>query len=290
MKALTPPNPASSSRRTDIALPELMDEAKAFLAQSKSVGRRPLASIHHLACTGGTLFAKALATMPNVSLISELDPFTDRGFRKHRPRFAPADIIGHLNYVRQDLPEQVKANAYEAALRSILGDLTAIGLQLIIRDHAHSHYCMGESLPERTTHASFLKDVFGARSVVTVRDPTESWQSLGWLKWVDFSPATFDEYCKRYNRFLDDHEGLPVFRYEDFVAQPETVMRDVCGCLGIPYSDSFTLLISAVAATGDSGRKGASIAAREPKPVPRPLREEMAQSEAYARLCARLGY
>ncbi|WP_394692839.1 sulfotransferase [Hyphobacterium sp.] len=275
---------------TDFALPELMEAARAFLNQNGAVGRRPLASIHHFACTGGTLFSKALASMPNVSLISELDPFTCRGFDKRSPRFAPTDLIGHLKYFRQDLPEAVTARAYEAALWSIYNDLTAYGLQLLIRDHPHSHYCIGAAVPERIAHVKFLRNTFGARSVVTVRDPVESWLSIQRLGWVFFNPSTFEEYCRRYILFLDDHKGLPVFRYEDFVLQPEAVMRTMCAALAIPYSDNFSLLLDAVFATGDSGRKGSRIQLRPPKPVSEHLQAEIDGSEAYSCLRERLGY
>ena len=38
-----------------------------------------LRSIHHLACTGGTLISKCIASMPDVALISEVNPMNRFG-------------------------------------------------------------------------------------------------------------------------------------------------------------------------------------------------------------------
>jgi hypothetical protein len=273
-----------------VHLPNLVDQARDLLETSRSIGRRPLGAIHHLACTGGTLIAKAIAAMPNACVLSEIDPLASRGFDKRKPRFAPTDLLGHLNYLRQDLPDQITTRAYEAALRSILDDLGAHGLRLVVRDHSHSHYCVGEGLPDRPAHRALLSEAFGARSVVTVRDPVESWLSLKRNGWIHFQPATFDEYCRRYIAFLDDHDGLPLFRYEGFIAEPDPTMRGLCDALELEFEPGFEMLLSALAMTGDSGRGGTRIRTLEPKPRPDGFDEEADASAHYAWLRARLGY
>lgn len=39
----------------------------------------PIRTIHHMACTGGTVFSKCLAVMPNVALLSEVNPLNRYG-------------------------------------------------------------------------------------------------------------------------------------------------------------------------------------------------------------------
>ena len=46
------------------------------------------------------------------------------------------------------------------------------------------------------------------------------------------TPATFDEYCRRYLAFLDAYAGVPVVRYEDFVASPQRAIERVADFLG----------------------------------------------------------
>ena len=50
--------------------------------QTRPQGKPLLRTIHHLACTGGTVISKCLAAMPDVALISEVNPF--RAPRKMR--------------------------------------------------------------------------------------------------------------------------------------------------------------------------------------------------------------
>lgn len=271
-------------------LPSLLDQARELLDETRGVRRAEIASIHHLACTGGTLFAKCLAAMPNTCLISELDPLARHPFDRRLPKFAPTDLLGHLNYLRQHLPASVTAQAYGAALRSVYEDLVGRGLRLVIRDHPHSHYHTGDAIADRPSHLALLHGAFRARSVITVRDPAESWLSLRGNGWVQFQPGDFDEYCRRYLVFLEDHDHLALFRYEDLVAEPETVMRSVCAALGLSYVDGFEMLIEALPMTGDSGRGGSRIRAHPPKPRPEGFEAAADASEHYHRLKARLGY
>ncbi|MCP2669705.1 sulfotransferase [Maricaulaceae bacterium EIL42A08] len=271
-------------------LPSLIEQARNLLEASRTRGRRPLCTIHHLACSGGTLFAKAIAAMPNTCVLSEIDPLARRGFDKRKPRFAPTDLLGHLRYLRQDLPDEVSIRAYTTALRSVYDDLTASGLRLVIRDHSHSHYCVGEAIPDRPAHSALLAETMNTRSVVTVRDPLESWLSLSRNGWVHFQPGNFDEYCRRYAVFLDDHDNLPIFQYEEFVADPEATMRALCQALELDFVPGFEALLSALPMTGDSGRGGRRIRPLEPKRWPEGFSEEVEASKHYSWLKARMGY
>ena len=52
----------------------------------------PIRTIHHFACTGGTLISKCIATMPNTQMLSEVDPLSTM-LQSKKPKFALTDII-----------------------------------------------------------------------------------------------------------------------------------------------------------------------------------------------------
>nr|WP_242478559.1 sulfotransferase [Rubrivivax gelatinosus] len=127
-------------------------------------------------------------------------------------------------------------------------------------------------------------------SVVTVRHPIDSYIALSGNGWIHHAPGTFDEYCRRYQAFLDRHDALPTVRYEDFVERPEPTMRALCELLQLPFREDFVQLFPAIRLTGDSGRGGEQIAERPRRRPPPPLCAELLASHEVGPLCARLGY
>lgn len=128
------------------------------------------------------------------------------------------------------------------------------------------------------------------RQAVFVRHPLESYLSLRGNKWVHFSPDTLEEYSRRYIRFLDRYIGISQHRYEDFLANPQGVLAAICADLDLPVPQDFETLSSLFPLSGDSGRKGQSIAPRPRREVPEGIANERSASPTYAALCQRLGY
>jgi hypothetical protein len=134
---------------------------------------------------------------------------------------------------------------------------------------------------------------FPAHSILTVRNPLDSFLSLvaafaaGWAR---FQPSTFDEYCKRYMLFLDAHKGLPIFKYETFVDEPEVTMEQMCTALQLRYSASFTETFDVFRFSGDSGRSGVTIKTRLRRPHEKVFLEDAKASASYRLLVDRLSY
>jgi hypothetical protein len=108
--------------------------------------------------------------------------------------------------------------------------------------------------------------------------------------WLDFSPSTLGEYAQRYLTFLDDLHGVPRFRYEDFLADPQQIIQAMCAALKLTYKEGFEHLFSVHKLSGDSGRSSARIGQRPRRPVSDALTRQAAESLAYRELCERLGY
>ncbi len=246
-------------------------------------------TVHHFACTGGTLICKVLASMPNVHLLSEVEPFSQ--FAPHDPSgFAPTDMIAlNENSSRGGWPEATAA-IFAGALDALHGACRLRGLRLVLRDHSHSRYCGARELLDAPGLLELAKRVSQVASIITVRHPLDSFLSLRHHKWIAFEPASLDEYCRRYRCFLKDHPGIEIFRYEDFVASPVEEARKMSEALLLPFNDRFEELFEVYRLSGDSGRSRAVIGLTERRPVPYQVRYEVERSAAYAWLCDRLEY
>lgn len=247
----------------------------------------PIRTIHHFACTGGTLFSKCLAVMPNTQLLSEVDPLSPL---MRSLVFAPSDLILHLQHGRWSAGADVLGDVFLAGLQVLYDRSNKNGTRLVLRDHTHSHFCTGAKIPDRVTFQALIAQRFPTLSVVTVRHPLDSFLSLKFQGWIQFSPQTFDEYCKRYLVFLDAYQGGEVFKYEDFVTDTDKTLAAICAVLQLPFMPDVLDLLSVVGLTGDSGRGGLVIEKRARRPVPEDVAAECLTSSAYTTLCVRLGY
>ncbi|WP_071675498.1 sulfotransferase [Nioella nitratireducens] len=270
-------------------LPSLLEQCEA-LCQGIAPPE-PIRSIHHLACTGGTLMSKCIAALPNVVLLSEIDPLSRMVNAKpgEQPRFAPTDLINALNHANRKIDDGVIRDAFRASVDSILTGLSRRGLRMVLRDHSHSQFCTEADAAARPTVHDMLTAAFPTLSLVSVRHPLDSFLSLQKAGWTHFKPVTLAEYSRRATDFLDRHDGCRIVRYEDFVSDPQGQLERMCDYLALPYEAFAIDLIGAIRITGDSGRSSPAIGPRPRRPVPEEIEAER-RSAAYERLCARLEY
>lgn len=270
-------------------LPSLLAQCEALCAGFSRP--EPLRSIHHFACSGGTLIAKCISALPTVVLLSEIDPLSRMRVAATTPEamFAPTDLLLPLLRNLRQIDDAVVVEMFQAAVATGHAALSLRGQRLVLRDHAHSQFCMAVDPDQRPTLQDILTRTAPTLSVVTVRHPLDSFASLRALNWRTFEPFDLQDYSQRYLRFLDRHASLPVLRYEDFVANPQDGLQRLCGWLDLPYDPLALDLIAVIRLSGDSGRSDVIIA-------PRPRREIAPDLQAaredpqYLRLCARLGY
>lgn len=268
-------------------LPSLLEQCRELTEQvGESV--HPIHTIHHFACTGGTLISKCLASMPNTTLFSEVSPFSELG--EMNKGFTPTDLILLTRNSSLERSQELESKIFLGGLTPIYGHCLSKGVRLILREHVHSQYCVDPAAMGRPTIRSVLSEQFPLRSVVSVRHPLDSFLSLMNNQWVQFSPGTVEEYAKRYHQFLDDYQDLPVFRYEDFVAEPPVVIEQLCEALELAFNSDFELLQSLFKLSGDSGRSGAMITPRKRRTVPPEIEQQCSVADSYRSLCERLGY
>ncbi len=284
------PDPSSCHTRA-----EKVDAAfikKCIAMCDKGCVNRPrrFRTLHHFACSGGTLVSRAVATMPNVRLLSEVDPLSELPFQGNAPKFVPTDLVGLLRHGTKPVARELIVDSFRAAMTVIHAHTEAVGQYLVIRDHAHGHYCYGTDYASRPSLRDLLTPEAPVLSVVTVRHPVDSFASLLNNGWIHFSPGTLDEYAKRYLAFLDRCRDVPIYRYEDFVMDPGRILQGICSALELPASEFREDLLESYVISGDSGRAGNRISARERRDEATQLLNEARSSDSMILLCKTLNY
>jgi hypothetical protein len=266
----------------------LLEQCVRIVADRHAAPQEPIRTIHHFACSGGTLISKCLAAMPNTQVLSEVDPLSE--IEVPTPRFAPTDLLQLVRQSTRGADHGLLIDLFQRNLQAVYDTTRRIGQRLILRDHAHSHFCTGRAVAQRPTLRSIVSDRFPVLSALTVRDPLESYTSLAANQWLHFSPATFEEYCQRYIAFLQAYKGVPIIRYEEFTRAPNTTMGLMCEHLQIPFSEQFGDLFGVFTLTGDSGRTGEVIAPRQRREMDNSLASQSSASPSYRLLRDLLGY
>jgi hypothetical protein len=272
-----------------------LEDTHSLLERCRSVTstvkeKRKLRAIHHFACSGGTLISKCISSLPNVFLMSELQPTSLLHLRDGHPKFSPSDVITQARYAHipniNELAWKVFVNSIEISNEHV----QSLGGHLVIRAHTHSEFCVGSEIPKSSPTIEHLKSKFDLINILTVRNPIDSYLSLIENGWVHFEPASFDDYCNRLLECLNQFEDSQVFKYEDIVSSPERSLREIARTLALPFSESFIDTFSAFKVTGDSGRTSDIISTRERKQLSKDFENEVLSSNAFKKISTLLDY
>ncbi len=253
--------------------------------------------IHNLGGCGGTLLSRCLGVLPGVALLSEINPFSVKLFPHFDPlyqdrhwlglltpadrdRFAAADIGTPDNF--RELVAKFHARAGVAGRRLILRDynyVDFVGIPYI--DNPPRRRILYDALPHGVPTAA----------IAFLRHPVDQWLSLCKHEHVRaiLRPSWFLE---AYAAFLRDLGDTLAFRYEDFVARPETELRAICAALRLEFDPHFAGKFPGFDhVTGDFTRhheREISLPAR--KPVPPDAAAEFRASAAFRYVIERAGY
>lgn len=118
-------------------------------ADLHGVGSTSMSTVHHFACTGGTVISRCIAALPNTRLLSEVDPLSNMGLEGKL--FRPTDLIGLSVQGTHPVTISTRAAMFRAAALELLMDSRGKGLNLVLRDHAHSQFCVEAASQDRPT-------------------------------------------------------------------------------------------------------------------------------------------
>lgn len=242
-------------------------------------------TIHHLSSSGGTVFSKCVAALPDVVLLSEVNPNEWGPYR-----FSPADPLQQFAQCYPDAPfsESDGHAAFRERLRPALEYCERSGKALVLRDHSHSDFLMEQVRTPGLMAA--LSPHHEIRSIVTIRHPLDAWLGMKAHKFNVHIPH-FERYCARVKAFLAWYEGVPVFKYEAFLKSPKQTMQEVCARLELEYDPRFLKSFADKTLSGDSGRyAGRRGLKRPPRRLHSITRSRRAAIKEYREICERFGY
>ncbi|WP_342804834.1 sulfotransferase [Alteromonas sp. M12] len=283
---------SSNSKNLNVQLEQtdsLLARCEKIVNEKKGVQKPTLRIIHHFACSGGTLISKCLASMPNVYLLSEVHPLSQNHISS-KPKYLPTDITTLARYAKIPNVDVLAEKLFVNNIREAEAFVREGGGQLVLREHTHIDFCLGDMASSCSVVDDCLKAHFNLKHLVTVRNPIDSYLSLMVNGWVQFSPNTFDEYCKRLIEFIKQYPAKNVLRYEDFVQNPDKQMHKICKLLELNFDERYRDIFSIFTVTGDSGRKSDDIALRPRREIDKSFSNEIKRSKNFKLVSKMLNY
>lgn len=201
--------------------------------------------VHSLGGCGGTLLARCLGVLPNVVVLSEINPLSVCTFKELNPLYQDRQWLhllsdgDHERFSRLDLRQAAHFGEVIAALQK---QAESRGLHLIVRDYNYADF-IGVPFVPRPPLRRLLYDALpgsGERLAVgLVRHPVDQFVSLRGHVAIRRGGLTAAEFARGYRAFVQDLQGTPVFRYEDLIASPQQELRRICECLQLPFDPGF---------------------------------------------------
>lgn len=285
---------STGNKSLDLKIQEtdsLLSRCEAVVKQEPQTNKPILRVIYHFACSGGSLVSKCIGVMPNTYLLSEVHPHSTLHLQfAEKARYLPTDYTTLSRYA--NIPD-IDELSEELFLSSIVGIEQHVRKQagkLVLRDHSHVDFCTERAAVEKSTLNRVLSGSFTLLNVVTIRNPVDAYLSLKKNGWVHFSPANFDEYCRRLLSFTAQFRRKDIVRYEDFVDSPDRTLKKICRKLDLRFSPDYRDLFNTARVTGDSGRRSDCIAPRERREYDSTFKKEVNKSKHFRIVSKKYGY
>lgn len=248
--------------------------------------------LHHLASSGGTVFAKALAAQGGCWLLNEIHPYfsiiPDAAFSPTTP------LDQYLARYRKALPEADTVKAQGEVFRCQVEQILKLAggeKQLLLREWSHGDFFASERF---SSAALPLLDFAKPASLVLLRHPVDCFLSGKTYNAWNPIKSDIDEFCRRYAKFCEYFRSVPgalIVRYEDFAAGSDTFLKEVCGKLGLPFNPAYMKDLNQFRLSGASGRTSyEAIAPRPRRPLSEAERKAFLASAHYAHACEAGGY
>lgn len=204
---------------------------------SEQASKRPkIRILHQLARSGGTVICRCLASMKDVVLLSEIHPL---GTRMFNPLQQAMEWYGLLQATEIEAVSRDKIS-FSAAIALIAERCVDQGKILVLRDWNHLDYIgIPFVQPEyRPMLAETLAQDFELIRFATVRHPLDQWLSLT-RNPVFANRLGAGKYLKSVRRFSEMAAATGFLHYEDFTADPDTAMQQLCKALELPFDASY---------------------------------------------------
>jgi len=217
--------------------------------------------VHTLGGCGGTLLSRCLGVLPQVSLLSEINPASVKLYKHFCPLYQDQNWLHllhdeeHARFSQVDLRDPDNFRHLIAAFDARAKER---GNHLVIRDFTYIDFVgvpFNPLPPRRLTIYDALPAKEATRAVVFIRHPIDQWVSL--CKHVELLPLDPAYFCDSYSAFLNSLASIPIYKYENFVRHPELQLKAICRDLSLQFEAScFEHFHDFDSVTGDLTRLG----------------------------------
>lgn len=189
--------------------------------------------------SGGTLLARCLASLPAVMLFSEVNPRRWPGAGNGRYTLNAQARAWH--------GIELRAQGFADGASELAAYAAREGKHLVFRDWSVIDFVPmkenGFKPAGRFSAWDALAVLPQVRAFGFIRDAIDVWISNGCR----------DDFFRYYRAYLEALIGLgiPIYRYEDFCADPDLFMQRLCAEMGLPYDPGYQAFHRVGAVTGD---------------------------------------
>ena len=242
--------------------------------------------------SGGTVLNQYLGSLPNVIMMSEVNPL---GGNWRKGKMALGTIKDQAkNWYQIDL----KSDGFAESALELEKICRRSGHHLIIRDWTFGSFFPAKENDFNPPNSLSSLDVLEAkRDIIAfcfVRNVIDVWLSLRVLTHIEIE-TFFAQYLKYVQAIRE--RNIQIFKYEDFVKNPEGTVRDICAYTGLEYSDSWKNYMSYSKVIGDTvfdphsrGRKTGVVSHLSRRHVPKKEAHRINQCRKMIKANELLGY
>lgn len=203
--------------------------------------RPPVAVVHQLARTGGTLVNRCLGSMQDICVLSETHPFDPQAkIAGQAARWFQLLGEGDTRWL-ETLSSRPPLEAYADIVVCLAERCAGRGCHLVLRDWSHLDFLgvpFVERPPLELLTARALEGRCDLRQAFVVRHPLDQYASSASRPGMapHLTPRRF---MAAYHAFARLAASGGFQRYEDFVAAPDDWLRRLCARLETPHDDSY---------------------------------------------------
>ena len=245
------------------------------MSQTPSPNSEPKSPIvlGHAACTGGSLIYRIILTTFGFTGLSEVGLARILSNHQYNPWDPEFQLFANQLMSAQDFCDVIFQRTLNCKKK-----LDSNGMRLLVREHTHSFYFNPLDDAIVPNGGSWFSDKYREQfgddlpCLVSVRNPIDSW--LGFRTNFPLQePRDFDQYCLRYNQYLDkideEHSRTGrffVFKYEDLIADPNQVVEKIAYHIGEPACEANLSAVGRTIGSGNSGRSSKALEERSRRP------------------------
>ncbi len=180
--------------------------------------------------SGGTLLNRCLGSLPDVIIMSEVNPLGG-GWGAEKEK-SPTTI---KKQAEQWYGISLKNNDFKNSAIELNKICCEQNKHLIIRDWSFVNFTPIEKNDLNPPNEILALKELEDRSVTFafIRNSIDVWISRG--------TPPIEEFYEQYSKYIDEliKNNIKLFKYEDFCENPDTELKKICTYLNIPYSDAY---------------------------------------------------